>query len=59
MVMFEVEHFLGSRSGFRKMLSESTSVEESQALRTALLEYCCQDTLAMIENYQALRKLAI
>ena len=41
------------------MLSESTSVEESQALRTALLAYCCQDTLAMIENYQALRKLAI
>jgi hypothetical protein len=59
MVIFEVEQFLGSMSGFRKMLSESTSVEESQALRTALLEYCCQDTLAMVEIYQALRKLAI
>jgi hypothetical protein len=59
MVMFEVEHFLGSRSGFRKMLSESTSVEESQALRTALLAYCCQDTLAMVEIYRALGALAL
>lgn len=46
-------------TGFRKMLAETTSVEESQTLRTALLEYCCQDTLAMVEIYQALRKLAL
>jgi hypothetical protein len=41
------------------MLSESTSVEESQALRTALLAYCCQDTLAMVEIYRALGALAL
>lgn len=46
-------------TGFRKMLNPSTSVEESTALREALLEYCCQDTLAMVAIYQALRTLAL
>lgn len=46
-------------TGFRKMLDVTTSTEEAKILRDALLEYCCQDTLAMVEIYQALRKLAI
>lgn len=44
--------------GFRKMLAKETSVEEAHELRAALLEYCCRDTLAMVEIYRALLKLA-
>jgi hypothetical protein len=43
---------------FRKMIDERTSAEESSTLRTALLDYCCQDTLAMVEIYLALRLLS-
>lgn len=45
-------------TGFRKMLDPNTSAEDASTLRTALLTYCCQDTLAMVEIYQALRTLA-
>ena len=44
--------------GFRKMLSEDTPADEASELRVALLEYCCQDTLAMVEIYRVLRLLA-
>lgn len=44
-------------AGFRKMLSPTTPKEESEKLRRALLDYCCQDTLAMIEIYRALQRL--
>jgi hypothetical protein len=40
------------------MLAKETSVEEAHELRAALLEYCCRDTLAMVEIYRALLKLA-
>lgn len=42
---------------FRKMLDDGTSVEESNNLRSALLAYCSQDTLAMVEIYRALYAL--
>lgn len=45
-------------TGFRKMLDPNTSKEESDTLRSALLAYCCQDTLAMVEIYRALKRLA-
>lgn len=45
-------------AGFRKMLSPNTPKEEALELRRALLAYCCQDTLAMIEIYRALQRLA-
>ena len=45
-------------TGFRKMLDPNTSKDEATSLRSALLAYCCQDTLAMVEIYRALRALA-
>ena len=45
-------------AGFRKMLAPSTPPEEAAELRKALLAYCCQDTLAMVAIYRALRSLA-
>lgn len=45
-------------AGFRKMLAATTSRDEADQLRKALLDYCCQDTLAMVEIYQALCRLA-
>jgi hypothetical protein len=45
-------------AGFRKMLSPNTTSQEAAELRRALLDYCCQDTLAMVEIYQALKRLA-
>jgi hypothetical protein len=44
-------------AGFRKMLAPSTSQEEAAEIRDALLKYCCQDTLAMVEIYRALLQL--
>lgn len=44
-------------AGFRKMLAPSTPKEEAAELRKALLDYCCQDTLAMVEIYRALERL--
>lgn len=44
-------------AGFRKMLDPSTTPEEASELRGALLDYCCQDTLAMVEIFRALRAL--
>lgn len=41
-------------AGFRKMLDPNTSNEEATELKKALLEYCKQDTLAMVEIYRAL-----
>lgn len=46
-------------TGFRKMLDAATPKEDAAILRKALLEYCCQDTLAMVEIYQALRAFAV
>jgi hypothetical protein len=43
--------------GFRRMLSSQAPVEEEATLRAALLEFCCQDTLAMVKIYRALRAL--
>lgn len=40
---------------FRKMLDGNTSPDDSADLRRALLDYCCQDTLAMVEIYKALQ----
>jgi len=45
-------------TGFRKMLSPLTSCDDASTLRTALLAYCCQDTLAMVEISRALRRLS-
>jgi predicted RecB family nuclease len=45
-------------TGFRRMLDPNTSKDEAASLRSALLAYCCQDTLAMVEIYRALRELA-
>ena len=44
-------------AGFRKMLAPSTPEEEAAELRKALLDYCCQDTLAMVEIYRSLERL--
>ncbi len=44
--------------GFRRMLAPETVPDEVASLRRALLEYCCQDTLAMVEIYRALGKLS-
>jgi predicted RecB family nuclease len=44
--------------GFRRMISSDTPPAEAAELRAALLEYCRQDTLAMVEIYRALIKLA-
>jgi hypothetical protein len=46
-------------TGFRKMLDPKTSKDEAASLRAALLAYCCQDTLAMVEIYRALSALAL
>jgi len=45
-------------AGFRKMLATGTPEDEAKVLRRALLDYCCLDTLAMVEIYRALRQLA-
>lgn len=45
-------------SAFRQMLKTDTSPEEAEDLRAGLLEYCCRDTLAMVEIYRALSRLA-
>jgi hypothetical protein len=45
-------------AGFRKMLAPGTPEIEAAELRRALLDYCCQDTLAMVEIYRALNSLA-
>jgi len=42
-------------NGFRKMLAPSGPKKESAELRKALLNYCYQETLAMVEIYHALR----
>ncbi len=46
-------------AGFRKMLDPATAPKDSKEIRVALLAYCCQDTLAMVEIYRALRRLAV
>ncbi len=43
--------------GYRRMLA-TEDPDEARALRAALLEYCCQDTLAMVEIYRALLELS-
>jgi len=40
---------------YEKMIKEELTKTESKALRDALLEYCGQDTLAMVELIQTLR----
>ena len=44
-----------SRNGFPIMLDPNTSKGEPASLRSALLAYRFQDTLAMVEIYRALR----
>ena len=46
-------------TGFRSMLDPATPKEEAATLRAALLEYCCQDTLAMVEIDRKLRILTL
>lgn len=43
---------------FRRLLTEKLSPQDVNDLRTALLDYCHQDTLAMVEIYGALSNLA-
>lgn len=45
-------------AGFKKMITPGISPSEFSELRQALLDYCRQDTLAMVEIYWALQKLA-
>lgn len=45
-------------ASFRRMVRSDTESEEAASIREALLEYCCQDTLAMVEIFRALRLLA-
>jgi hypothetical protein len=40
---------------FQKMIKPELPEPESKALRDALLQYCGQDTLAMVELIQTLR----
>jgi len=49
---------MGAAIGFRKMIAASTPPKDAAELREALLTYCCQDTLAMVEIYRALYALA-
>lgn len=45
-------------AGFLRMLDRETPAEEAAELRRALLAYCRQDTLAMVEIYKALRRMS-
>ncbi len=44
-------------TAFRRMLHPETDQEIAADTRKALLDYCCQDTLAMVEIYKALQLL--
>lgn len=41
-------------AGYREMISQETAPDRKAELREALLRYCEQDTLAMVEIYRAL-----
>jgi hypothetical protein len=43
---------------FRRMLSPATTPEEAGKIARALLDYCGRDTLAMVEVFEALSRLA-
>lgn len=45
-------------AGYREMINPDTSPTRRAELRDALLRYCAQDTLAMVEIYRALLHLA-
>ncbi|MEQ1821727.1 MAG: DUF2779 domain-containing protein [Fimbriimonadaceae bacterium] len=50
---------LAAACGYRRMVLAETDRGESGALREALLAYCKQDTLAMVEIYRALQLLGL
>lgn len=43
---------------FRRMVSPATTPEEADKIARALLDYCGRDTLAMVEVFEALRRLS-
>lgn len=45
-------------AGFRQMIAPETPPDEAESLRRALLDYCRQDTRAMVEIFRALQGLA-
>jgi hypothetical protein len=49
---------LAAAAGYRELLNPATPAKDKEKLREDLLAYCKQDTLAMVEIYNALRKLA-
>lgn len=50
----EIQHGLAAAIDFGRMISESTSAEEKEATREALLAYCQRDTEAMVRVFDVL-----
>ena len=45
----------GAQAAFEEVISAETTPARKSELRAAMLEYCCKDTLAMVELVTWLR----
>ena len=53
----EIQHGLVAAIDFGRMIAESTSAEEKEATREALLAYCQRDTEAMVRVFDVLSSM--